>query len=79
MLPRKLVEEFLNRFGATGLHVLVALADGFNGLLIILAFPLEIVRQRVVKRVSCGLASPARKLLQLSQSSGFTGSVSITS
>ena len=51
MLPRKLVEEFLSRFGATRLHVLVALADCFNGLLIILAFPLEIVRQRIVKRV----------------------------
>ena len=59
MLPRKLVEEFLGGFSATGLYVLVALADGFNGLLIILALPLEIVRQRIVKRVCCGLASSA--------------------
>lgn len=65
MLPRKLVEEFLSGFGATSCHVLVALANRFNCLLIVLAFPLEIVRQGIVKRVNRAFSPPAREFLQL--------------
>ena len=52
MLPRELVEELVGRYGATRLHILVALADGIDSFLIILALPLEVVGQRVVERVS---------------------------
>ena len=31
MLPREFIEELFSGFTATGLHVLVALADAFNG------------------------------------------------
>ena len=52
MLPREVVEELAGRPAATGFHILVALADAFDGLLVVLTFPLEIVRQNVVQCVS---------------------------
>ena len=53
MLPRELVEELVGGCGATGLHILVALADGIESFLIVLALPLEVVGQGVVEGVSC--------------------------
>ena len=68
MLPRELIEELVGGCGATRLHILVALADGIDSFLIILALPLEVVGQRVVERISRTLPSSARKVLQLCQS-----------
>jgi len=68
MLPRELIEELVGGCGATRLHILVALADGIDSFLIILALPLEVVGQRVVERVSRTFPSSARKVLQLCQS-----------
>jgi hypothetical protein len=73
MLPRELVEELVGGYGATGLHVLVALADGFNGLLVVLAFPFEVLGQGIVECVSHALSSPTRQILQLGQSFRLDG------
>jgi len=59
MLPREFIEELFSGFTATGLHVLVALADAFNGFLIVLAVPLQIVGQGIVERVCRALHPPA--------------------
>jgi hypothetical protein len=60
MLPRELIEELVGGCGATGLHILVTLANCIESFLIILALPLEVVGQRVVERVSRTLPSSAR-------------------
>ena len=67
MLPRKLVEELVGWLCTTRLHVLVALADALNGLLVVLAFPFEILGQDLVECVSRALSTSARKILQLAQ------------
>lgn len=52
MLPREVVEELIGGLRATGLHVLVPLANAFNGFLVVLTLPFEVVGQNVVKRIS---------------------------
>jgi hypothetical protein len=77
MLPRELIEEFVGCLAATGLHVLVAMADAFDGFLVILTLPVEVVRQDVVKSISGALSAPTRELLELRQgSSGSFGTSS---
>src|SRR5688572_22904604 len=71
MLPRELVEELIGGSGSASLHVLVALPDAFDGLLIVLTLPFEVVRQDVVKSISGALSAPTRELLELHQSFGF--------
>ena len=71
MLPRELVEELFGGFGATGLHILVALPDAFDGLLVVLTFPFEVVGQDVVKGISSALPASTGKLLELRQAFGF--------
>jgi hypothetical protein len=68
MLPRELIEELVGGCSATRFHILVALADGIDSVLIILALPLEVVGQRVVERISRTPPSSARKVLQWRQS-----------
>jgi hypothetical protein len=63
MLPRELVQELFGGLQTTGLHVLIALADGLEGLLVILAFPFKVLCQGIVECVSRALSSPARQIL----------------
>jgi len=67
MLPRELIEELVGGLGATGLHILETLADRFNGLLIILALPFEVVGQDLVESVRGGFAASPRELFELSE------------
>jgi hypothetical protein len=67
MLPRKVVEELIGWSGSAGLHVLAALPDALDSLLIILALPFEVVGKDVVKSVGGALATTAGKILELRQ------------
>ncbi|PYR72461.1 MAG: hypothetical protein DMF87_27945, partial [Acidobacteria bacterium] len=71
MLPRELVEELISGPGLAGLHVVVASADAFDGFLIVLALPFEIVDKEIVKRVGSALAAATGEILELRQSLGF--------
>ena len=51
MLPREVVEELIGGLRATGFHVCATLANTFNGFLVVLTLPLEIVGQSIVERV----------------------------
>jgi hypothetical protein len=73
MRPRKTVEEFVRRFRAARLHVLDALLDRLDGLLIVLTFPFEIFGQRFVERIGGRLATPTCKLLELGEPLGRDG------
>jgi hypothetical protein len=70
-LPRELVEESVGGRGATGLHILVALADAFDGFLVVLTLPFEVLRQDIVQGISSAFPAPTRKLLELRQAFGF--------
>ena len=67
MLSRKFIEELIGRRGATGLYVLETLADPFDGLLIVLLLPLEVVGEDVVEGVGGAFPTPPRELFELSQ------------
>ena len=71
MLPRELVEELIGWLAATGLHVLVPVADAFDGFLVILTLPFEVVGQDVVKGLSSALPAPTGQLLELHQTFGL--------
>lgn len=45
MLPREIVEELIRRDRAIGLHILVTLANGLKGFVIVLALPFQILGQ----------------------------------
>lgn len=64
MLPRELIEKLPGGRGAPGFHVFVALTDAFDGLLVILAFPLEIIGENIVERIGGGLPPSACEILQ---------------
>lgn len=51
MLPREVVEELIGGLRATGFHVLVTLANAFNGFLVVLTLPFEVVGQNIIERV----------------------------
>ena len=78
MLPRELIEELVAGCGATRLHILVALADGIDSFLIILALPLEVVGQRVVERVSRIFPRRRARSSSCANRSGLRGTVSIS-
>jgi hypothetical protein len=63
MLSRELVQEYVGWDNSTGLHVLETPSYAFDRLLIVLTFPLEIIREGVVERISGTLAPPAGILL----------------
>ena len=67
MLPGEIIKELLCRFGSTGLHVFDTPPNCFNRFLIVLSFPLEIVGQRIVKRVCGTLTAPTRKVFKLGE------------
>lgn len=68
MFPRELVEELFSGFCATGLHVLDTLTDRFNGLLIVLTLPFEVIGQDVVEGFSGALPASPCELFELRQS-----------
>ena len=78
MLPREVVEELLGGPGSTCLHVLVALPDAFDRILIVLALPFEIIGKNIVMCVGSTLAPAAGQILELRQPLGFTGTVSMS-
>lgn len=49
MLPREFVEKFLSGSSATRLHVIQALSNTFDSLSVVLALPLQILGDRLVK------------------------------
>lgn len=71
MLPRKLIEEFVSGNAATGFHVVVTFANGFDGLAIILTLPFEVLGQSLVERIGGAFSPAARELFELSQSFGL--------
>jgi hypothetical protein len=71
MLLGEIVQEFVGGDRPTCLHVLKTLSHTFDGLLIVLTLPLEIVRQGVVERISIALSAPTGVLLKLRESFGF--------
>ena len=71
MLPRELVEEFVGGDAAAGLHVVIASPGGFNGFLVVLPFPVEVIGEDIIEGVGGALSSPAGEFLQLRQSLGF--------
>jgi hypothetical protein len=63
MRPRELLEELVSRLGATGLHLLEALADAFDGVLTVLTVPFDVVRPRRRRgRPRCSSRVAARTL-----------------
>jgi hypothetical protein len=69
MNPRELVEELVGGSGAAGLHVLIALAHAFDGIMIILTLLFQVVGQDVVEGVGGALAASARELAHASERS----------
>lgn len=79
MLPRELVEELISRSGSAGLHVIVALPDAFDGLLIVLALPFEVVESARTSSRASAVLLPRRRARSSScaSRSGFTDTVSM--
>lgn len=71
MLLGELVQEFVGGNRPACLYVLKTSSYAFDGLLIVLTLPLEMVRQGVIERISVALAAPAGVLLELRESFGF--------
>ena len=67
MLPREFVEELLGGLRAASFHILDALLDRLDGLLVVLTLPFEVFRQCFVKRIGGRLAASTRKLLEFSE------------
>ena len=71
MLPGELVEKFVGGPGAIGLYILVALVDSFDGFLVVLAFPFEIIGQGIIEGLSSALPPSTGEFLELGQPFGF--------
>src|SRR5258708_34170595 len=65
MLPREFVEELLGGLRAASFHVLDALLDRLDGLLIVLTLPFEIFGQHFVEGIGGRLSPPPRQPPQL--------------
>ena len=73
MLPCEFVEELLGGLRAASFHVLDALLDRLDGLLIVLTLPFEIFGQRFVEGIGGRLATSTCKLLELGEPLGRDG------
>lgn len=71
MLPREFVEKLLGRFRPTGSHVLVALADALDSVLVIMVLPLKVVGKGIIKSVGRALTAAAGEILELRESLGL--------
>ena len=63
MLPRELVQKLIGWDSSTRLNVLKTPSNAFDCFLIVLPFPVEIIREGVVERISGTLPAPAGVLL----------------
>ena len=73
MLYAQLFKRLLSGLGAPSLHFLVALPDAFNGFLIVLPRPFQVVGQGIVERGGGVLAATLRVLFQLGLTFRFDG------
>ena len=64
MLPRELVEELIGRSCPARFDVLVALADAFDGFLVVLTLPFEVVSQHIVQGVPKDQVKPGPHKIQ---------------
>jgi len=71
MLPREFVEVLLGGLRAASLHILDALLNRLDGLVVVLTLPFEVLGQCFVESIGGRLSTSTRKLLEFGEPLGL--------